>query len=113
VCVCVCMCACAGGLQAWLPCLVVLACTGGFYLAFFFLLSHNFLQVYHVLDNQVSGSPGRVGPAGASLVSLVRLAGQLVPARDPLGEKNPMPNTLLRRQVGSSTRPPPPALPCR
>jgi hypothetical protein len=45
----------------------------GFYLAFFFLLSHNFEGVHHIVE------------------------GKLVPADDPLG--TPKPNTLLRHQV--------------
>ncbi|EGD72928.1 hypothetical protein PTSG_04659 [Salpingoeca rosetta] len=61
--------------QVYLPCLAVMAMVGGFYLAFFFLLSHNFEGVYHVL----------------------------VPSSDPVNPKKALPNTLLGRQVLTSS----------
>eukprot|EP00730_Choanoeca_flexa_P015652 TRINITY_DN7234_c0_g1_i1.p1 TRINITY_DN7234_c0_g1~~TRINITY_DN7234_c0_g1_i1.p1 ORF type:complete len:439 (+),score=93.87 TRINITY_DN7234_c0_g1_i1:56-1372(+) len=67
------------GLQAWLPYFAVFSAVGGGYLAFFFLLSHNFEEVYHVVDDR------------------------LVPAQDPIGTKKEHPNTLFRRQVLTSS----------
>eukprot|EP01147_Barroeca_monosierra_P008269 gene8269-10167_t len=40
------------GFQAYLPSFLAMAGMGGFYLAFFFLLSHNFDGVYHVVNNK-------------------------------------------------------------
>lgn len=59
--------------QVWLPCILGALVTGGAYLAFFFLMSHNFEGVYHVLDDR------------------------LVRSDQPLEEG--VPNTLLRHQV--------------
>ena len=59
--------------QNYLPYLLLHFAVAGGYLAFFFLLSHNFEGVHHIVD------------------------GKLVPADDPLGK--PQVNTLLRHQV--------------
>ena len=40
-------------LQNWLPYLATFSVCGGFYLAFFFLLSHNFMEVHHVVDGNL------------------------------------------------------------
>eukprot|EP00043_Microstomoeca_roanoka_P009788 m.93244 g.93244 ORF g.93244 m.93244 type:complete len:444 (-) comp14691_c0_seq2:166-1497(-) len=66
-------------LMTYLPGFIAMASMGGFYLAFFFLLSHNFVGVYHVVDNKV------------------------VPSADPLNSKKSHRNTLLTRQVLTSS----------
>lgn len=65
------------GFWNYLPYLLLHFAVAGGYLAFFFLLSHNFEGVHHIVD------------------------GKLVPADDPLGK--PQVNTLLRHQVLTSS----------
>eukprot|EP00049_Salpingoeca_infusionum_P012759 m.236708 g.236708 ORF g.236708 m.236708 type:complete len:444 (+) comp15264_c0_seq12:4869-6200(+) len=64
---------------AFAPSFIAMMAVGGFYLAFFFLLSHNFEQVYHIVN------------------------GKLVPATDHANTDRIRENTLVNRQVLTSS----------